>query len=351
MNKIYLLTALALTAQGFAAANNSSNSNKKNQNAFFAQGDQGLDSNKSPAAYNAPARIQLQDAWDIAIDGSFIYWHASQDNMDIGESTTFGDTTTTTTIATQKFSYKPGFKVGMSFNIGHDDWVFGAEYTWLHETTTSTFQTSSPGSFWEIDDWFHGAFPVTDDTLSTSWKLKFNLIEGYATRPFYQGKYLTISPRSGIRALWIDQKLDIASGDASSNTQSKNWMIGPSAGMDMHWLCGCGFRIESIADASLLYTRFTKVSLQDSRFIGDSEQASLKNLNRATPMFDMGLGLGWGTYFASNGAHFDIAARYDLMYLWDQNALRNLVGESFNAGRPNGNLALQGLTVTVRFDF
>src|SRR5689334_20656896 len=34
--------------------------------------------------YSAPARIEVRGTWDVYATGSFLYWQASQENMEIG---------------------------------------------------------------------------------------------------------------------------------------------------------------------------------------------------------------------------------------------------------------------------
>ena len=68
-------------------------------------------------------------------------------------------------------------------------------------------------------------------------------------------------------------------------------------------------------------------------------------------MADMSIGLGWGSYFACQDYHFDLLAPYDFNVMWGQNMMRQLVSSySYTVGAP-GDLQIQGLTVTARFDF
>jgi hypothetical protein len=68
---------------------------------------------------------------------------------------------------------------------------------------------------------------------------------------------------------------------------------------------------------------------------------------------DLELGLGWGTYFDDNNWHVDLSASYGFQVFFDQNMFRHfeddvMIGLSSVA---NGNLYVQGLTATARFDF
>src|SRR5262249_37445560 len=153
--------------------------------------------NKYPAAYNAPAGVCLRNAWDIDVTGSFIYWHVSQEGMDLVHvppvSTTDPLTSNNGSVASQNFNYKPGFKVGLGFNLDHDGWRFCAEYTWLHQTssgsaTPPTLPTLAPGT-WTGSDWFPVAVLSTASaaSMSSSWKVNFDMLDVLVSRPFYEG--------------------------------------------------------------------------------------------------------------------------------------------------------------------
>jgi hypothetical protein len=66
---------------------------------------------------------------------------------------------------------------------------------------------------------------------------------------------------------------------------------------------------------------------------------------------ELGLGLGWGSYFAHNTWHFDLAATYDFHVFWGENVMRAFRDLVSNVEGTPGNLFMHGLTLTTRFDF
>ncbi len=318
-------------------------------------GDQCLPAQCCPS-FNLPARIELTCNWDLAVSGSFIYWLPFQEQMEIGASTTpFDAFTPGAVVAFQNFQFKPGFKAGIEFSSNYDSWNFGAEYTWFFGKFSDSFSAPAGFNAWSIDDWFIGGntFTNSGQSLSSKWKLHFNLWDVYVTRPFYEGRCLTILPFTGIRAITINQKLSTSSSLAFLKSKSKEWMLGPDAGVQANWLLGGGFRFEGIADASLMYSRFTTVSITNNfdtstTFPGSS---TLTNFGLVSPVFKMAMGFGWGSYFSCNNYHFDLSATYDFMYIFNQNMLRYYARASFDAAGPIGALSFQGLTATARFDF
>jgi hypothetical protein len=63
------------------------------------------------------------------------------------------------------------------------------------------------------------------------------------------------------------------------------------------------------------------------------------------------LGLGWGTPFNHKRLFFSIKAGYEMNYWWNQFHLIQGNGQQAMPGIPSGNVALDGLTLSARFDF
>jgi hypothetical protein len=307
----------------------------------------GLCNDKFPAAYNAPARIDVKCSWDLFVTGSFIYWHADQDGMTLAYPAIAGSTVPAPGIdrvMVQNFTYKPGFKVGLGANFDHDNWVGFVEYTWFHQTTTTSNQTAASGLNL-YSPWFSTTANLTG--LSSKWRTNLDILDATMSRPFYQGRYLTIVPFGGLRGAWIRQNLRLAGtstvfSSPVSHNHSNSWAVGPRCGLQSHWLLGWGFRVEGDVAGSLLYTRYTSVTHRDDT---TNFTVGFNEFNTVRPMADMGLGLGWGSYFDCQNYHFDLLATYDFNVMWGQNMIRYAAnqGQSY-AGLQPADLHLQGLT-------
>ena len=136
--------------------------------------------------------------------------------------------------------------------------------------------------------------------------------------------------------------------------KSRSWLVGPRAGLNTNWLFGEGFRAYGDMAASLVYQYYKSITMQRT----DTTDTSLLGYNYAnkigyvTPVFELGLGLGWGTYFDCNNWHFDLILGYDFQYYWNQNMMRDLRDKvDTTCGFSPGDLMLHGLTITARFDF
>ena len=294
MNTFYKLVCLSaafmVSSSSFADTSDVSQSPMQSNSSMmkkncpaFDQG-LGLPDNKYAAAYNAPACISVKNGWDFDLFGSFIYWHASQEDMDVAYVPVTVATTATGVVpgavAFQNVQYEPGFKAGFGFNTNYDGWVFRGEYTWLHQkvsgsTTAPTLATGAAGTFY-ANDWFVNHTTGDDNTgasVSSSWKMHLDMVDAVFARPFYEGAQLAVVPFGGLRGLWIRQNLDIdllsstKTVNCYSNNHSSSWAVGPTTGVGGHWFLGRGFRFEGNAAASILYTQYTtnSHSEQDSQ--------------------------------------------------------------------------------------
>ncbi len=320
--------------------------------------EQGLGLDAAPncytAAYNAPAAITLKNGWDFNLFASFIYWHISQESMEVAAidpiSTSFASVDHS--LAFPSFEYKPGFKAGFGFDTNYDDWTGWVEYTWLHQSTHHTNITSAENRF--VSLWITGSDVHTTD-IHSKWKMHLDMLDAALSRPYYEGTQLTISPYAGMRGLWIRQNFNMSFVNDSGiayllKNQSHSWAVGPMIGTTGHWLLGLGFRFEGEAGASLLYTQYTRLRNLESNTTNFVSR-SFHDYNVLRPTADLGVGLGWGSYFNDQKYYWDLSARYDFNIFWDQNvmtrfsnSLRGIVGTS-------GNLYLHGFTLFSRFDF
>ncbi len=317
-----------------------------------------LSPDRYPAAYNASAHVNVRTSWDAFLTCSFIYWHADQEGMDLAYPSTY-----TTSLQspenshylTQNSTYTPGFKCGLGFSLCSDKWAGFFEYTYFRSMTSNDNshppEDSRGGtSVWRSTNWLNST--ATTD-ISSTWHLNMDIIDGTVSRPYYQGRKLTVQPFAGLRSVLIRQNFHLKGLSfanptlVDSHARSKSWSIGPRAGWKGSWLLGGGFRFEGDMAANLLYTRFSSVVYHDQ-----SASINFDELNLLRPSADMELGLGWGSYFDQQNYHFDVSASYSFNVMWGQNQMRSLVDEyRSSVGAEPGDLHLHGVNATLRLDF
>ncbi len=353
-------------------------------------------------AYNAPAEINIGMVGDIDFfaSGSFIYWQPSQDNMAIAgvNQQPFNNIIQPAptnglaqlSFVETNFSFQPGFKAGLGMNLQTDDWDGYMEYTRVHGSTTTSSNGQAAGrsvfATWGNPLYYHNDGLVDPtilgsiyDTVTSSYRNNLDFFDVEMGRSYYVGKKLTFRPAWGARAAWILQNIHVgyaATGLTGANPtnngniayipgfadvyeRSHSWGVGPRTGLTMNWLFDYGFRFFGSGYGDILYTYY---KVQDKTVIlpaiglnaGISQtMTTFDQVQAIRTHLDLEVGFGWGYYFDNNNWHIDLSAAYGYQVFFDQNMFRHFSDAftpSFNT-LPNGNLYVQGLTTTARFDF
>ncbi len=354
-----LLVATLIATSAFAQDISNSRSMKK----CFEQGLE-MPVNQTMAAHSYPARTEVRGSWDIWAKGSFLYWQARQENLDLAmvsdsSNPPFTDGSVSSVVH-PNFKYKPGFKVGLGINHDYDNWESSAEYTWFHETTNSVIEPSDSFVF-PMQGYGPSSVP-TESYLSAnqSWDLKMDFADISIARGYYSGTKLILTPFFGARGALIRQHLytayDGGAGDDTLTLESKTISqgIGPRTGLNGKWGLGYGLRLLGDASADILYTRYnyllnkvlTSATLPQNFIVKEKHNDFLR------AHANLELGFGWGSYFDNHNWFIDLSATYGFQVFWDQNMFRNSTGNSFAASNaPNGNLYIHGLTANLKLDF
>ena len=316
------------------------------------------------AGYNASCRIAVDRPYDFFISGSFTYWQPTQENMQLGVvSEATNEDLVHGKAADLDFDYKPGFKVGLGMNFGYDQWDSYMEYTWFRGTdhVNKNLNETNLLPAWQIPDFLNPHYA----SGSEKWKLTMDLVDWDLGRSYFVGKKLCFRPFVGLRFARIDQKVDVDYTNTSSSAQliwpstsidqkSNSWGIGPRLGLCSDWRLGGGWMLYSKGEADILFTQYDlKMKQSSNATLPNGYVVRQNDVDYLRTHLELDLGLGWGTYFYSKKYHIDFRADYGFQVFFDQNMFRSTPA-TFAVGKgtvPNGNLYMQGLTVTARFDF
>lgn len=307
--------------------------------------------------YAAPAAARVDNTTDVNVNASFIYWYFSQDAMDLAYVAPAAGVSGS--VVNQDFNYKPGFKVGLGYDTHFDNWSLNADYTWFHassktDVTRANLRANSffPRASSAVNLPNYG----TGSHVHSKWKVHMDMVDLVAGRPFYQSTNITVAPVGGLRALFLRQATNVTLStdgvnDSMTNNDSHSWAIGPKTGVNTKWIIWKGFRIDSVMGASVLYTKYTRLS--NTETLGyDAPVTSVKtDVSALRPTLDMGLGLGFASYAMDNRLFFDASIRYDFAQYWSQGMSRNFTSELMGFNDTIADLSMHGLTVNLRCDF
>ena len=232
----------------------------------------------------------------------------------------------------------------------------------------------------------HSVFPAQGSIASGSAKarLNFNVLDWELGRWFYISDSISIRPHTGLKGSWISLKetdnyvrrtetlLPVFTSYSVKNT-NKSWAVGPSAGIKSNWYFGSGntidpcdghvrsrphFSIFGDFSGALMYSHFKNKHSEGS--VGPATATAFGfnpshlNRNLLVPVLTGFMGLAYDTCFNCDKFHLGIRLGYELQYWFRQNQRfdinENVVLPRYN--RTTGeDLALQGMTLDIRFDF
>lgn len=330
--------------------------------------------------------------------GDALFWHADVGDLDWAYVTNLNPPTATSTPGQflhnhdVDFGWDWGYRVGVGMNMDHDQWDSYIAYTNFH--TDATDHLSADGGTVPLTA---GPIPVggivtqTSDTTGVAsngtaqgfnkahidWKIKFNMFDWDLGRWFYVSKSLSLRPHGGVKGGWIHQKIKqkfslpttparVATTQSISVTNDF-WGVGAAGGINTDWQFGTAggtgnHRFGFFGDlaGALMYGHFedkttskTVVTATGAEFSSASLSKGF-NSNHAVAMLQAILGLSWDFGFNNDKARFGLRAGYEFQYWFRQDRTLFFVFDVNGFGRyhrRNNDLALQGLTVDVRFDF
>ena len=294
-----------------------------------------------PAGYSKTARINVDGDWDFFLTGSFILWQPSEQGCEVAY--------TSGKLVNMDFDFKPGFKVGLGMNFNHDNWNLYAEYTRLNMTDRKSAHGSAITSPWMVNAL------ASCTSASAKWELDYNMFTLQLARPYYVGTELTFTPHIGWKSGWIDQNYNVdysATNAPHSFNSNDSWLVGTRAGINTNWMLGRGVRLFGNGALALFYQHFnTETTQYDTDGTYDLHASS--KVGHTVPNMELGFGFGWGTYFARNQWHFDVSGAYEYQIYWNQNYMRAMLHTIADVQSEGcaGDLSMQGLTLTFRFDF
>lgn len=338
----------------------------------------------SPLFYNLPARISPQGGWNWFIQGSYLYWKATEEGLDVGRALTESNDKIILTVNNpirMNSAYNAGFRVGIGFETTSDKWETDITYTRYKVTNTKSKNISA---LYASHNYLQSSWISQEPLLSLGlenryssekgkWDLNYNLFDIDLFRPFFLGKNLIFKPFFGIKGGWIDQKYIFEGttesdkvGDNRMIFQSKNisdsWLIGPSAGFSSQWILIYGFNLYGKASISMSYQKFNifihDTLLSENPASENSYEIIKNDLAQLNPDIELSLGFEYGKYFYYNQWHLTLSLGYDFIYLCNQ----NMIGSKLNFNSKNlsdpiffnskiGNLMLNGLNLLIRIDF
>ncbi|MCB1082115.1 MAG: hypothetical protein KDK63_03105 [Chlamydiia bacterium] len=300
---------------------------------------------------NAGPRIQKD--WNVFLTLDFIYWTVRQDGM-FYAVTGNGTNARKGEVHDLNWSWNPGFKGGLGFNLPHDGWDVFAEYTWIHSDAKSSksqaAETSTMIPYWNVQGLSDGIFVRG----SGEWDVHFNNVTLDIGRNAYLSQYMKLRLFAGLQAAWINQdykaRFNLSTGESGRvRLDQEFWGVGLRAGLNDTFQFTKNFSFFADLSLALLWGKFDLDRRDRVISVGNIASNTLRtgvSPYTEEPVIDLAAGFRYDGWFYADRFHF-------LLQLGWEHQLWVLHNEVIKASEPDhaGDLVLQGLTLKARFDF
>ncbi len=314
---------------------------------------------------------------DVALGVEYLWWALRQDGLGYAIKAIKGSDASTNIpqkIEYPGWSWESGVRAEAKFNLGHDTWAAGLEYTYYNNSSGADVRVHRladiVGQPVVLTTW--SALLGNDDASYAGVNYHFNLneIDFDLSRGFWMSPYVVLRPVFGLRAARLDSHStvryitqyvsNVATYDDTVNLTQHTKALGIKGELDTEWYINRIFNLYFNLGFGLLWADFSMTQKEAFKDIGAGTETNMtyKNSYLSTlPVIDMGIGMRAGCWFWDNKAHVEFNVGWD-HHLWlTYNKMQKTVNrnaEDTYTGlytESAGNLTLSGLVAGVRLDF
>jgi len=325
---------------------------------------------KAPNSFfNPPGRPEVKNGLDLFITADYLIWQALEQNVTAWEKggfiTLVGTNADRGTFHSPRFDWKSGARIGVGYNIGHDQWDTSLTWTWFEDDASNHGVSSAKGTIEGVIS--SPLFSVTSHKASSHLGLALNVLDLELGKEFYTSNWFTLRPFAGIRNAWVNQHWRTKFDDVISTNfigqieefkvrlKQKFWGIGPRAGLNAEFGLIRELSIFSNTSLSLLYGFFKNTRTENSvtlQNVKTRNEASKKSAHSEQAIADLQLGLRWDHLINRERYHIRLQAGWEHHIFFDHNHFYNFSsGGSYAIDNLGGNLGFQGWFLSGRFDF
>lgn len=314
---------------------------------------------------------------NLKLDVSFLYWKVSGDEFDYAYDIT--EFEGTPELFRKRFhnvsgDFDPGFKIGLGIDLPCICWDTNLIWTHFDTKNTSHHDVEARGGA-EVEiaiPFFRGSgrdLAIGDQVVSTGkLNFKYDVIDLEFGKWICCNNCLLFRPHIGLRAADIREKFHAelnefsvnsttARTDYSAHIKNEFKGVGVRAGLDTDLQLCDGWSVIGRAAASILWGN-TKINNQFREFEVDSgidaaASHETDHYRHSRVITDLSLGIRYRTCYCS--CPIELEAAWEHHYLFNQHRFfasdttqEEQTGYNF---KKNGDVALQGLTVTASFEF
>ncbi len=157
------------------------------------------------------------------------------------------------------FNMEPGFKFGVGYEPGHDDWQVNASFEWLRSSASLNKEVLEPSYLYSQFTGVYRKYSALTSTLDVD----YFLLDVYLSRGSYISQKYSLEPFAGFKASWIyyDTRESFTNSPDLITTSQQQlhvldddfWGIGPMIGLNGNYHLYAGWSIFALSDFSILF--------------------------------------------------------------------------------------------------
>ncbi|MGE0197682.1 MAG: Lpg1974 family pore-forming outer membrane protein [Simkaniaceae bacterium] len=296
---------------------------------------------------------RVQKSWNPFFTADFIYWTVRQDGMFYAVSGGNAINPSKGSVYEPDWSWDPGFKIGLGFNLPHDDWDIFAQYTWIDSHAEDSV-SKNPGTTTLLPYWVVNGSVIALIDAKARWDISYNDLTLEMARNSYLSQYLKLRVHVGFEAAWIYQDYKATLTDVNNfqnrlDLKQDFWGVGLRAGLDTSWQFTKNISFYGDLALATLWGQFdvdrkerqSQGGLSNTTFNTGAKPHTLE------PVIAIQAGLRWETWVDQDRLHFLLQAGWEhQVWILHNEVIKNLMEPDHG-----GDLILQGLTIRGRIDF
>jgi hypothetical protein len=322
----------------------------------------------SPYAANGTRLYAIAEWLYFQANESGLAYAINNEDFDILDDCIMGSGS----VGQPKFDWHSGFRLGLGYNLPHDEWDMQLLWTWYEDQADSN--EHSPGESPTIFPLFVHPNIYNPQSIAAcldagaSLFMHLNILDLDIGKQFRLSKSLSLKPHTGIRTAWLNQNYNInysnlfdKSGEVvldeySTNIKNDFWGIGILAALGSQWDIKWGLSLFGDGAISLLYGFFDN-SYSES-FItptgaGNVVVTNDNSFRASRAIMDLQLGLRWTSSAIKEKVKIVLQAGWEQHLFFSQNQIIRFV-DSQNWGtfvQNQGDVDFQGWSAGAHIHF
>lgn len=337
--------------------------------------------------YKSDSCTGMDQCKGIKIYGELLYWKVVQDQMQYAAVLPGGiqhiiqafqrggdhpvQLSEKLSIVDPSFKFKPGFRIGLGYEVPCSNWDFQLAWTRIHEKTSSSVSNKENGvipltlpiaSIFGFVNRDPSQFAFGSEAKS-HWNFEFDTLDLQVGRTCSCLNCLDFRSYLGVKAASIRQNqhieylgFSVNKGPVNlRNTRKNNFYgVGPSFGFDASWGFCPHWNLSSGICGALLCGKFDVHEHPSATLDPNFIKLDLKNSKkgRLRPTVDATIGIDWDACVCDR-FQIKVGVAYEVQYWWNQwQAPSSVRGSLIDGGSSaQGDLMMHGLTAQLAVAF